>query len=196
MNSPAPGQLRREPFPSPSEHANDVAWEEVILRMLIGQDGSTTRLLETMAGERISVHIIEQRVLHELPQELTGDLPGNSFLRRVVALEAKGHVLLDSISYIAMDALPEPISRELQEGVLPIGTVLSRLWTRRTFRDQDTNLFEQLWSATGHPDRRASRSSCLHTPNGPCIILGETFRHGVLALIAGARRVWRSTRVA
>jgi chorismate-pyruvate lyase len=153
-----------------------------MLQVLLAQDGSTTRLLETIAGEKICVHVIEQEVVHELPRELAGSLPGKSFLRRLTTLEAKGHVLLDSISYIAIDALPEAVVRELQEGVRPIGTVLSCLWTRRTFRSQDTSLLEELWSAVGHPDERASRSSCVHTPEGPCMILGETFRRGVVSL--------------
>jgi chorismate-pyruvate lyase len=163
--------------------------------MLIGQDGSTTRLLETIAGERISVHIIEQGVVRELPRDLASGLAGKSFLRRVTALEAKGHVLLDCLSYIAMDVLPKPIVRELQEGVLPIGSVLSRVCTRRTFRNHDESLLRELWSVVGYPDWRASRSSCLHTPAGACMILGETFRRGVLTLLPAIQPLQRSPEV-
>lgn len=176
MYASEPRRLHRESFLHGSEHPA----EEFVLQLFIAQDGSTTRLLEAVAGGSFSVHVLDQRVVHELPKQLLGSLPGNRFLRRLTSLEARGHVLLDSLSYIAIDALPEAMARELQEGVSPIGRVLSHLWTRRTFRVGDTELFDELWSVVGCPDMRASRSSCIDTPQGPCIILAETFRRGAL----------------
>lgn len=185
MRTPSDKQPRREPFLRTSDrHASETRWEEAILRFLISQDGSTTRLLESVVGGKITVHVLDQRLVQELPRELDSFLPGSSFLRRLTFLEARGHVLLDSLSYIAIEALPPSVIQELQEGNSPIGNMLSQLWTKRAFRTQDTFLFEELWHATASPDPQASRSCCIYTSRSPCMILGETFRRGVLTLLS------------
>lgn len=182
MHPAGPSQLHRERFLRVCDHPAEAAWASVVLRLLVSQDGSTTRVLESIAGGKFSVHVLDQRIIDALPRQLEGALPGTRFLRRLTSLEAHGHVLLDSLAYIAIDALPGSALRELQEGVSPIGHVLSRLWTRRAFRVDDTDLFDELWSVVGYPDPHASRSSCIYTPDGPCMILGETFRRGALTV--------------
>jgi chorismate-pyruvate lyase len=152
-----------------------------LLRLLLCQDGSTTRLLETLTGAQITVHVIEQGFVDTLPVQLAGVLPGKTFLRRLTSLEADGRVLLDSISYIAVEVLPRSVVQELVAGIRPIGHLLARSWTRRVFRNEDTPLLEELWDAIGTPDPQASRSTLIVTPEGPCMVLGETFRQGVLA---------------
>lgn len=181
-------EAQRETFLGASDHPATAAWANFVLQLLIAQDGSTTRLLEALAGCAISVRVHQQGVVPVLPAQLEGVLHGGRFLRRVVSLEAHGHVVLDSLSYTAIDALPHALTRELQEGIRPIGKVLSGLWTQRTFRSEDTELFGELWESVGCPDPQASRSSCIHTPAGPCVILAETFRRGVLMGIADGRR--------
>lgn len=157
-----------------------------VLRLLLHQDGSTTRLLEMLAGGPVSVQVLEQGVVRKLPPQLQGALPGRSFLRRMTALHAHGHVLLDSLSYIALDALPAGIVEGLQRGSTPIGHLLARLWVRRSFRAGDTQLFDELWNVVGVPDPLASRSCTILTPAGPCLVLAETFRRGVLPVEGGA----------
>jgi chorismate-pyruvate lyase len=98
----------------------------------------------------------------------------------VTSLHVSGHVLLDSLAYIAVEALPPPLVQELRGGIRPIGHVLANVWTRRTLRDQDARLLEELWGAVGNPDLPASRSLCIYTPRAPCILLAETFRRGIL----------------
>jgi hypothetical protein len=61
--------------------------------------------------------------------------------------------------------------------------VLAQLWTKRSFRALDLQLLEPLWELTGHPDPEASRSCAILTPEGPCMVLAETFRRGVLVAI-------------
>ena len=152
-----------------------------LLPVLLHQDGSTTRLLEALSGGPVVVHVLQQHVVAELPGDLRGVLPGARFLRRLTCLTARRHVLLDSIAYIAIDALPAAIVQELEEGRRPIGHLLAQLWTRRRFRSGDDALFEELWHATGEPDAAASRSCIIDTPQGACMVLGETFRQGIVA---------------
>jgi hypothetical protein len=72
------------------------------------------------------------------------------------------------------------VLQELVDGVRPIGHGMAQLWTRRTFRPDDTQLLDELWAAVGTPDPQASRSTSMAIPAGPCMVLGETFRRGVL----------------
>lgn len=186
MHPPDLLPFQRERFHSDSDSPAQAALARTVLQLLLHQDGSTTRLLEVLAGGAIAVHVLEQGLVRELPSQLEGSLPGNTFLRRLTALEAGGRVLLDSVSYIAVERLPRAVVHGLEEGTRPIGHILARLWTRRSFRDQDTQLFEQLWARTGQPDPRASRSCVILTPEGPCMVLAETFRRGVLEAIGAA----------
>lgn len=175
------GPLRRERFLSASP-TSETAREKAILRMLLAQDGSTTQLLETIGGSPVHVRILDQREVEDLPTQVGGFLSGNRYLRRLAALEAFGEVVVDSLSYIALDVLPPPVVQELREGVSPIGHLLSHTWTRREFRYGDTQMFDELWSAVGLPDATASRSCCIFTPRSTCVVLAETFRRGVLKL--------------
>lgn len=175
--------FERDYFHSDSDTPAQATLAKTVLRLLLQQDGSTTRLLEMLAGGSISVHVLEQRIVHELPAQLAESLPGHTFLRRLTCLEAGGHVLLDSASYIAVETLPRPVVRALEEGIQPIGHALAQLWTRRSFRELDTPMLEELWTLTGKRDPRASRSCAILTPQGPCMVLAETFRRGVLNAI-------------
>lgn len=89
--------------------------------------------------------------------------------------------MMDNLAYIALDGLQADIRRDLEAGVLPIGHLLSRLWVRRHFLSLETALLERLWSAAGGlPDPDASRLYCIATPEGPRMLIAETFRRGML----------------
>lgn len=148
--------------------------------MLLAQDGSTTRLCECLAGGTVSVRLLAQERTTELPAPLASVLPGSIFMRRLIALEARGHVLMDSLSFIALEGLAQDMRHALEEGVTPIGHLLARLWTRREFRSHDTQLFEQLWSQVGLADPAASRSYAVVTPKASLMVIAETFRRGLV----------------
>lgn len=172
--------LQRERFHCAADAPAQAERAQTLLRVLLHQDGSTTRLLEAMSGGAITVHVIEQGFIQELPPWLAGVLPGRTFLRRLTALEANGQVFLDSLSYTAVEVLPSVLVQELVDGARPIGAVLADVWTRRAFREDDTHILEELWSVVGMADPQASRSTMIVTPGGPCMVLAETFRRGVL----------------
>ena len=148
--------------------------------MLLVQDGSTTRLCEALAGSEVSVRVFEQDVVSALPGPLQDALPGSKFIRRLSSLVANGAVLLDSLSFIALEGLQADVRRELEQADVPIGHLLGRLWTRRDFRRNDGLLFDELWQKTGMPDPAASRSYTIVSPDGPRMVIGETFRRGLL----------------
>lgn len=172
-------------FHQSTDTASQALRASSVLKLLLNQDGSTTRIFEKLVGGPITLRVLEQGVVPDLPSQLAGVLPGKRFLRRLVTLGANGHVMLDGISYIAMDVLPAAALKKLELGAAPIGHLLSELWVRREFRSGDEQLFDQLWAAVGDPDPDASRSFVIHTPNEPCMVIAETFRRGVLEVGAG-----------
>ena len=185
MDSPHNPRLLRQKYFSAADSSERTECARALLRLFLLQDGSTTRLCETMARDRLTVHVLEQAVVHELPAHLAGALPGCSFLRRITALEMQKQVLLDSISYIALDALDADNVARLEAGTTPIGHVLATLWTKRSFRSEDVALFDEFWRVVGQADAQASRSYTVCTPQGPCMVIAETFRRGIYSLAAG-----------
>lgn len=152
-----------------------------VLQLLLAQDGSTTRLCETVAGGPVALHVFEQRIVEPVPSAVSATLPGKRFIERITCLAAHAQVMMDNIAYIALDGLDVDIRRDLEAGVLPIGHLLARMWVRRYFLALEPALLERLWSTVGGlPDVAASRMYCIATPEGPHMLIAETFRRGML----------------
>lgn len=151
-----------------------------MLQLLLAQDGSTTRLCETIAGGPVTLHVIAQRIVESVPVLVRSALPGSRFIERITFLAAHGQVMMDNLSYIALDGLAPDIRRDLETGVMPIGYLLKRMWVRRSFLDGVPALYEHLWSEVGLPDPGASRAYSIDTPDGPRMLIAETFRRGML----------------
>lgn len=104
-------EFRRARFHQDADSSTQAAHARTVLQMLLAQDGSTTRLCETLAASAISVQVFEQDMVDALPGQLHDALPGARFIRRLSSLVANGDVLLDSLSFIALEGLPEDIRR-------------------------------------------------------------------------------------
>lgn len=104
-----------------------------------------------------------------MPAEVRSALPGARFIERITSLVAHGQVMMDNLSYIALEGLPADVRRDLKGGGTPIGHLLARLWVRRSFLGAAPMLYERLWGAAGLPDPEASRAYCIVTPEGPCM---------------------------
>lgn len=152
-----------------------------LLRLLLVQDGSTTRLCEAIAaGAPLRLLIHRQRVQPVIPAAVRALLPDDEpLLERIVSICARDRVMLDALSYIAPARLPEPLRRELDSGAVPLGRMFDRLWIRREFLPPTRALGEPLWDAVGLPDAAATRSLRIATPEGPFLVLTETFRRGM-----------------
>jgi len=180
MSSHSLESFRREPFADPRAPAGDALHAQRILRLLLAQDGSTTRLCETVAGGPIDLRVVRQAVTTEVPQVVRAQLPGDCFIERITFLAAHGQVLMDNLSHIALQGLPNDIERDLQAGTMPIGHLLARLWVRRETIDDPQDLPQRLWDAVGLPDPAATRSYRIVTPDGPRMLICETYRRGML----------------
>jgi chorismate-pyruvate lyase len=175
-----PESVQRQRFLSASAPAAQATHARSVLRLLLAQDGSTTRLCEAIAAGPIALYLAEQHIVSAVPPEVRAALPGAAFIERITCLAAHGQVMMDNLSYIALEGLPADIRRDLEGAAMPIGHLLSRLWVRRSFIDAVPTLYERLWDVVGLPDPDASRTYCIATPDGPCMMIAETYRRGML----------------
>jgi chorismate-pyruvate lyase len=183
MSVPDHPALVRRRFLQPSDppaHAR-------VLQLLLAQDGSTTRLCETIAGGPVALQVLAQRTVQEVPAVVRTVLPGTRFIERISCLAAHGEAMMDNLSYIALAGVPADVQRDLEAGTMPIGHLFARMWIRRSFLGAQPALQERLWGAVGGPpDPQASRSYSVVTPQGPAMLITETFRRGMLMAQPGA----------
>lgn len=172
--------LRRQPFHCPADGPEVAACAQRELQLLLAQDGSATRLCEVVAGGAVALRLLAQQIVERVPAEVGEWLPGSRFIERLTCLHAHGEVMMDNLSYIALDGLAPEVRRDLEDGVRPIGHLLARMWVRRAFLERTPPaLCHRLWSAVGLPDAPATRSYCIRTPEGPSMLITETFRRGM-----------------
>lgn len=150
-----------------------------LLRLLLAQDGSTTRLCEAVADGPVGLHVLSQHTLADVPAVVRQQLPGDRFIERITFLAAHGEVMMDNLAYIALDGLDPSIERDLRAGTLPIGHLLARLWVRREAVADAQELPRRLWDAVGLPDPPATRCYRILTPDGPRMLIAETYRRGM-----------------
>lgn len=165
----------------PPHRARLPASDTRLRRLLLAQDGSTTRLCEAVAGGPVAVRVLHQAVTPDVPALVRERLPGARFIERMTSLEAHGEVLMDNLAYVSLHGLEPDIETDLLAGVLPIGHLLARWWVRRDWiaLSRATELTGRLWAAVGLPDPAASRCHAVLTPEGPRMVIAETYRHGM-----------------
>lgn len=180
MSSPSSESLQRLCFGAKCTLPADLANAQRVLQLLLAQDGSTTRLCETIAASPVQLHLLAQAVTGDVPAQVREALSGTMFIERVTSIAAHGEVMMDNLAYIALDGLDADLRRDLETGTTPIGHLLARLWVRRTAQPSAQDLLDRLWRYVGLPDRSASRSYRIETPQGPLMVIAETYRQGML----------------
>ena len=175
-----PRSLQRQSFHLASDTPAQAETVRRVLQLLLAQDGSTTRLCETVAAGPVALWVYEQRTVDTVPTEVRAVLPGSRFIERITCLAAHGQVLMDNLTYIALDGLASDLQRDLEAATLPIGHLLARLWVRRVALAQPPALIDRLWDVVGLADAPASRSYSIVTPDGPLMLIAETYRRGML----------------
>jgi chorismate-pyruvate lyase len=178
-NFPTPA-ARREQFANPAATPADAAHQRRMLKLLLAQDGSTTRLCETVAGGPIELHVLSQHATSDVPAIVRAQLPGEQFIERITFLAAHGEVLMDNLTYIALDGLEPQLDVELRAGTMPIGHLLARLWVRRERIADAPELTRRLWNAVGLPDPAATRAYRIATPESARMLIAETYRRGMM----------------
>ena len=179
MPAPLPA-LQRERYRDPLAPPERAAHAGGLLSLLLAQNGSTTRLCETLAGSPVTLHLLHQAVDGPVPDLVRGELPGTRFIERITCLAAHGQVMTDNLVYVALDGLDAGLQRDLDQGRVPIGHLLAGAFTHRRFIAATHDLLERLWRVVGLPDAAASRAYGLATAQGLHMLIVETFRRGML----------------
>jgi chorismate-pyruvate lyase len=164
----------RESFPHDDVRASG------LLRLLLGQDGSTTRLCEAIAGAPVELCLHSQSRVEVVPDSVLEHLGGSSWIERVTSLHVAGRVMMDNLTWTRVDRIPAEFARDLERGELPVGRLLDRLFVKRR-RILVSSLGEILWAVTGSPDPRASRTYTISTQIGSSeagafMLVFETYR--------------------
>jgi chorismate-pyruvate lyase len=161
--------LVRESFPY-----DDVAASS-LLRVLLGQDGSTTRLCEVIAGGPVELRLHSQSRVEVVPDGVLEHLGGDSWIERITSLHVAGRVMMDNLTWTRLDRIPAEFAGDLERGELPVGRLLDRLFVKRRMISA-SSLGDLLWSVTGLPDPRASRAYIISSEAGAFMLVFETYR--------------------
>jgi chorismate-pyruvate lyase len=178
MSSTPKETFRRELFMQPGAPAAQAAHERSFLRLLLAQDGSTTRLCEAVAGGQLQLRVLHQHSTEDVPAVVREHLPGSRFIERITFLAAHGEVLMDNLTYVTLRGLEDDVERDLRAGTIPIGHLLARWWVQRE-SVAPRELATRLWQAVGLPDAAATRCYRILTPEAPRMLIAETYRRGL-----------------
>jgi beta-ribofuranosylaminobenzene 5'-phosphate synthase len=101
-----------------------------VQKILLGTDGSITRILEVITGGLVRITTLSQEVV-PATREVAEDLrirEGDPVNHRVVRIEEaeKGRCLLHAVSDAPMDRLPPAFREDLMRADIPIGKILAR----------------------------------------------------------------------
>ncbi len=143
-------------------------------------DGSTTRACEALVAQPVTLDVHHQQRTAHVPNDVHRLLGGGRWLERVTSLVANGQVLMDNLTYTRLDAVPEWFVGALDQGLVPIGHLLQRLYLRREMLEVGATTQQVLWQHVGQPDLPMSRSYRIVTPDGPLMLLFEVFRGGLV----------------
>lgn len=167
MSEPVP--LERRPFPGGRCAGR-------LLRLLLAQDGSTTRSCSALLGRPAELRVHAQRE-ESTPRAFADVLGAGHALVRVTSLHDRGQVAMDNLAVVALDAAPAGLRDGLLAGILPVGRLLDGLPLRRSFLPANPWLELTLAELSGGaPDARASRTYAIELASGPLMVVHETYR--------------------
>jgi chorismate-pyruvate lyase len=166
--------LVRESFP------HDGVTASSLLRVLLGQDGSTTRLCEVIADGPVELCLHSQSRVETVPDSVLEFLGGTFWIERITSLHVSGRVMMDNLTWTRVDRIPVEFAGDLERGELPVGRLLDRLFVKRQLIPA-SNFGDVLWAVTGLPDARASRAYTISTQvgsgdSGAFMLVFETYR--------------------
>lgn len=155
-------------------------WVALWKQMLLVQDGSATLMCETLANGPVQLDVLHQQITEDVPAEVRAHLPGNAFIERQVCLSHMGQVMMDNLTYIALEQLDPDVRRHLEQGQYPIGYIFDVKLTRKRPITCPASVLDNLWARCGLPDPDAARSYVLEIENNSCMLITETYRAGML----------------
>ena len=149
-----------------------------LLKLLLAQDGSTTKLCEALASTQVNLALHAQSRVEILPEVVMQELGGSSWLKRITSLHCETGVLMDNLTYTRLDRVPTWFLSDLELGKAPIGHLLEKLFVRRERINPTPELEHVLFEIVGLPDSNSSRAYTLKTDEGAVMLVFETYRAG------------------
>lgn len=175
-------QLERKRFDAGIENGSPFAtWAALWKQMLLVQDGSATLICETIANGPVQLDVLYQEITEHVPAEVKAHLPGSKFIERQVAMSHKGKVMMDNLTYVALEQLDSDVRQHLEQGLAPIGYVFDIKQTRKRPLPCFDSVLDSLWARCGVPDPRSARSYVLEIENNSCMLITETYRAGMMS---------------
>ena len=162
--------LERDCFPNSARN---------LLKLLLVQDGSTTKLCEAIVGSRVALTLHLQTRVETVPEVVRLELGGTNWLKRVTSLHSESRVLMDNLTFTRLDQVPDWFLEELEQGVAPVGHLLSKLFVRRHRIASTPELAAHLFEIVGLPDINSSRAYTINTEQGGLMLVFETYRAGL-----------------
>ena len=162
--------LERDYFP---ENARN------LLKLLLAQDGSTTKLCEAITDAQVLLTVHTQTQVETVPEIVQVELGGANLLKRVTSLHTEASVLMDNLTFTNLDRVPDWFLNELEQGLSPIGHLLSTLFVQRRRIKSTPELEAQLFEIVGFADSSASRTYTISTEHGALMLVFETYRDGL-----------------
>uniref|UniRef100_A0A7C3UIM1 DUF98 domain-containing protein n=1 Tax=Geoglobus ahangari TaxID=113653 RepID=A0A7C3UIM1_9EURY len=109
-----------------------------ILRILAKTDGSITKIIEALTGEKAEIRTIEQRII-KADESIAKTLKikeGDEVNYRVVEIISGGKVFVKAISYTPLKRLEKRFKEDLMRADIPIGEIIRkhRMEVRREIR--------------------------------------------------------------
>jgi beta-ribofuranosylaminobenzene 5'-phosphate synthase len=101
-----------------------------VQKILLGTDGSITRILEVITGAQVRITTLSQEVV-PAGKEVAGNLrirEGDPVNHRVVRIEegGRGRALIHAVSDAPLERLPPAFREDLMRADIPIGRILAR----------------------------------------------------------------------
>lgn len=110
-----------------------------VQKILLTTDGSITRILEALTGDRVRVETVTQEIIKadENSADALGITRGDEVNFRVVNLMAQDRVLIHAVSYTPLNRLKKEFREDIMKKDVPIGTIMARLKmeARREIKD-------------------------------------------------------------
>ncbi len=149
-----------------------------LLKLLLAQDGSTTKLCEAIADSRVDLALHMQSRIETVPEVVMHKLGGTSWLKRVTSLHSESRVLMDNLTFTRLDRVPDWFLADLELGKAPVGHLLEKLFIRRERIFSSPELKQALFEIVGFPDSNSSRAYTVDSEQGALMLVFETYRAG------------------
>jgi chorismate-pyruvate lyase len=150
-----------------------------LLRLLLAQDGSTTKLCEAIVGARVELRLHAQTRVETVPEVVRLKLGGTTWLKRITSLHSQSRVLMDNLTFTRLDRVPGWFLNDLEKGTAPVGHLLENLFVRRERLNPTPELEAELFDVVGLPDSDSSRAYMIISEAGSLMLVFETYRAGL-----------------